>query len=271
MGPLPVTQVATRTSRHPNHPCATLTPAPIPAEPPLCFPQPHPKRLPNPALLEPDTQGFHLRSPFPPPDPPLPAHRPHPFVFRFTATMSGPLAALKSLGVPLRLLREAEGHAITAETEGGDLYRGHLASAEDSMNVTLTGAVHTARDGRVSRCVVGKICTNLPTRRATRVRGAASPPHSPTHPPSPQLGARVPAGQLGHLYRAARDFEKRAPVCKGGRVCGEKGGGAGGGGAGEGEGAGGAGAGWEIRLHGGADGVRRAPPLAVSSRGTAIV
>ena len=40
---------------------------------------------------------------------------------------------------------------MTIELKSGELYRGHLEAAEDTMNVTLTGVVHTARDGRVTK------------------------------------------------------------------------------------------------------------------------
>ena len=63
------------------------------------------------------------------------------------------MAALSAVGVPLRLLHEAEGHPVTVELKSGDLYRGHLLAAEDSMNVQLNAVVHTARDGRVTKCV----------------------------------------------------------------------------------------------------------------------
>jgi small nuclear ribonucleoprotein D3 len=62
--------------------------------------------------------------------------------------MTTPLA---SVGVPVRLLHEAEGHAITVEMKSGELYRGHLQAAETTMNVQLTAVIHTARDGRVTK------------------------------------------------------------------------------------------------------------------------
>lgn len=51
----------------------------------------------------------------------------------------------------VKLLHEAEGHPITVELRSGELYRGHLASVEDSMNCQLTGVVHTGRDGKVTK------------------------------------------------------------------------------------------------------------------------
>lgn len=63
------------------------------------------------------------------------------------------MATATSAGVPVRLLHEAEGHPITVELKSGDLYRGSLQAAEDSMNVQLASVIHTARDGRVTKCV----------------------------------------------------------------------------------------------------------------------
>ncbi|KAI8924846.1 hypothetical protein BC831DRAFT_436274 [Entophlyctis helioformis] len=56
-----------------------------------------------------------------------------------------------SIGVPVKLLHEAQGHIITIETKTGSVYRGKLLDAEDNMNVQLKDIIHTARDGRVSQ------------------------------------------------------------------------------------------------------------------------
>lgn len=39
-----------------------------------------------------------------------------------------------SIGVPVKLLHEAEGHTVTMELKNGEIYRGHLIEAEDNMN-----------------------------------------------------------------------------------------------------------------------------------------
>lgn len=39
-----------------------------------------------------------------------------------------------SIGVPVKLLHEAEGHTVTIELKTGELYRGKLIEAEDNMN-----------------------------------------------------------------------------------------------------------------------------------------
>lgn len=52
-----------------------------------------------------------------------------------------------SIGIPIKLLHEAEGHTITVELKSGEVYRGKLEEAEDNMNCILSGIVCTARDG----------------------------------------------------------------------------------------------------------------------------
>lgn len=42
-----------------------------------------------------------------------------------------------SIGVPIKVLHEAEGHIITVETMMGEVYRGKLLEAEDNMNVQV--------------------------------------------------------------------------------------------------------------------------------------
>ncbi|CDW57895.1 Small nuclear ribonucleoprotein Sm D3 [Trichuris trichiura] len=54
-----------------------------------------------------------------------------------------------SIGVPLKVLHEAEGHIITLETSNGEVYRGKLIEAEDNMNCQLADLTVTFRDGKV--------------------------------------------------------------------------------------------------------------------------
>jgi len=55
-----------------------------------------------------------------------------------------------SIGVPIKLLHEAEKHTVTIELKSGEVFRGHLVEAEDNMNCQLSNISYTARDGRVS-------------------------------------------------------------------------------------------------------------------------
>ncbi|CAO1382631.1 unnamed protein product [Diamesa serratosioi] len=55
-----------------------------------------------------------------------------------------------SIGVPIKVLHEAEGHVITCETITGEVYRGKLIEAEDNMNCQMTQITVTYRDGRTA-------------------------------------------------------------------------------------------------------------------------
>ena len=44
---------------------------------------------------------------------------------------------IMSIGVPIKVLHEAEGHTVTVETLLGEVYRGKLLEAEDNMNVQV--------------------------------------------------------------------------------------------------------------------------------------
>jgi len=56
-----------------------------------------------------------------------------------------------SIGVPVKVLHEAEGHIITCETSTGEVYRGKLVEAEDNMNSQMCDVTVTYRDGRTAQ------------------------------------------------------------------------------------------------------------------------
>ncbi|WVR05457.1 hypothetical protein IAU60_002473 [Kwoniella sp. DSM 27419] len=58
---------------------------------------------------------------------------------------------MANLGVPVKLLHESLGHIITVELKTGEMYRGKLMEAEDSLNIAMREITVTARDGRVSQ------------------------------------------------------------------------------------------------------------------------
>lgn len=45
--------------------------------------------------------------------------------------------AKMSLGIPIKVLHEAEGHVITCESSSGEVYRGKLVEAEEHMNIQV--------------------------------------------------------------------------------------------------------------------------------------
>ena len=74
-------------------------------------------------------------------------------VFIFTRPDKKFLKLNMSIGVPIKLLHEAEGHIVTLETTTGEIYRGKLLEAEDNMNCQLQSVTVTARNGQVCfRC-----------------------------------------------------------------------------------------------------------------------
>lgn len=58
---------------------------------------------------------------------------------------------MASIGVPIKILHEAEGHVVTLETSTGEVYRGKLVEAEDNMNCQMASINVTYRDGRVAQ------------------------------------------------------------------------------------------------------------------------
>jgi small nuclear ribonucleoprotein D3 len=59
--------------------------------------------------------------------------------------------SLKGVGIPVKLLHEAEGHTVTVELKTGEMYRGQLSQAEDNWNCQLKDVTATGRDGKYSQ------------------------------------------------------------------------------------------------------------------------
>merc|ERR1719228_1745332 len=55
-----------------------------------------------------------------------------------------------AIGVPIKVLHEAEGHVVTVESTTGEVFRGKLIEAEDNMNLQMKDNTVTYRDGRVA-------------------------------------------------------------------------------------------------------------------------
>lgn len=58
---------------------------------------------------------------------------------------------ITATGIPIKLLHEGEGHIVTVELKNGEIYRGMLLEAEDTMNCQLKEVTFTAKDGRISK------------------------------------------------------------------------------------------------------------------------
>ncbi|ATY61984.1 tRNA methyltransferase subunit [Cordyceps militaris] len=95
-----------------------------------------------------------------------------------------PPSMTSTIGIPIKLLNEAQGHIITLEITSGQTYRGKLLEAEDNMNVQLKDITVTARDGRVSHLdqvyirgshvrffIVPDMLRNAPMFRSSNLRG----------------------------------------------------------------------------------------------------
>merc|ERR1712071_559060 len=60
-------------------------------------------------------------------------------------------SANMSLGIPIKVLHEAEGHIITCESSTGEVYRGKLVEAEEHMNLQMSDVTATYRNGSVAQ------------------------------------------------------------------------------------------------------------------------
>ena len=55
-----------------------------------------------------------------------------------------------SISAPIKLLYEAENNVVTVEIKNGEVFRGYLMEASDSMNVRLDDVNLTSKDGKKS-------------------------------------------------------------------------------------------------------------------------
>jgi small nuclear ribonucleoprotein D3 len=69
--------------------------------------------------------------------------------------------ASKNIGIPIKVLHDAEGHTVTVELRNGEVYRGKLDEAEDNMNVHLSNCTKTMKDGRVQMLSKCAACLSL--------------------------------------------------------------------------------------------------------------
>ncbi|ENH68749.1 Small nuclear ribonucleoprotein Sm D3 [Fusarium oxysporum f. sp. cubense race 1] len=110
--------------------------------------------------------------------------QPRPCVHATTRKSHRTTNMTSTIGIPIKLLNEAQGHIVTLEITSGQTYRGKLLDAEDNMNVQLKDITVTARDGRVSHLdqvyirgshvrffIVPDMLRNAPMFRSRNVRG----------------------------------------------------------------------------------------------------
>lgn len=80
-----------------------------------------------------------------------PQSRYHTAALNNQSTHPSPYPLFTAVSVPVKLLKEGEGHVVTAELKSGEVYRGLLVESEDTMNVHLSDVTHTARNGKVRK------------------------------------------------------------------------------------------------------------------------
>lgn len=56
-----------------------------------------------------------------------------------------------TIGVPVKLLHESEGHRITVELTDGSMYRGMCIDTEDTMNLQLQNVTYIGKNGQQSK------------------------------------------------------------------------------------------------------------------------
>lgn len=95
-----------------------------------------------------------------------------------------------SIGVPIKVLHEAEGHIVTCETNTGEVYRGKLIEAEDNMNCQMSNITVTYRDGRVAQLENVYI-------RGSKIRFLVLPDMLKNAPMFKKAGAKSTANQSG--------------------------------------------------------------------------
>lgn len=115
---------------------------------------------------------------------------------------------MSSIGVPIKLLYEAQGLIVSIEVSTGQTYRGKLLAVEDNMNVQLKDVTVTHRDGHVTaaeQCFL----------RGSQVRTFVLPDNLRHAPMFKNFGKRDKSRGLG--MGKAREEVARAQAMRGGK------------------------------------------------------
>jgi len=121
---------------------------------------------------------------------------------------------MSTIGIPIKVLHEAEGHIVTIETTTGEVYRGKLIEAEDNMNSQMSSVTVTFRDGRVAQLeniyirgskirfmILPDMLKNAPMLKNMSTRGRGG---SGARGKSAILGAQAGAGGRGRGFGGDR-------------------------------------------------------------------
>ncbi|KAB0407367.1 hypothetical protein E2I00_016733, partial [Balaenoptera physalus] len=82
------------------------------------------------------------------------------------------LPAEMSIGVPIKVLHEAEGHIVTCETNTGEVYRGKLIEAEDNMNCQLEQVY--IRGSKIRFLILPDMLKNAPMLKSMKNKNQGS-------------------------------------------------------------------------------------------------
>ncbi|XP_051525182.1 small nuclear ribonucleoprotein Sm D3-like isoform X2 [Myxocyprinus asiaticus] len=74
-----------------------------------------------------------------------------------------------SIGVPIKVLHEAEGHIVTCETNTGEVYRGKLIEAEDNMNCQVY-----IRGSKIRFLILPDMLKNAPMLKSMKNKNQAA-------------------------------------------------------------------------------------------------
>ncbi|CEP03097.1 Small nuclear ribonucleoprotein Sm D3 [Plasmodiophora brassicae] len=121
---------------------------------------------------------------------------------------------MPAVGIPVKLVHEAEGHIITVEMVTGELYRGQMVEAEDTMNLSLCNVTCTGRDGRISKLEHIYV-------RGSKIRFMIMPDMLKNAPMFKKIG-KAKGQPVGHGLGAGRGLRQSGPPLagRGGRATG---------------------------------------------------
>ncbi|RWS18040.1 Small nuclear ribonucleoprotein Sm D3-like protein [Dinothrombium tinctorium] len=111
-----------------------------------------------------------------------------------------------SIGVPIKVLHEAEGHVITIETVSGEVFRGKLIEAEDNMNCQMSSITVTTREGKVYSLENVFI-------RGSKIRFLILPDMLKNAPMFKKIGIKT--GQKGNIAGRGKSALLKAQVARG--------------------------------------------------------
>merc|ERR1712193_88726 len=115
-----------------------------------------------------------------------------------------------SLGIPIKVLHEAESHVITCETSTGEVFRGKLVEAEEHMNIQMQDVTATYRNGSTAQLANIYI-------RGTQIKFMILPEMLKNAPMLKVAMRNQAAGQKSNFWQAGRGRGRGGGGFRGGR------------------------------------------------------